>query len=129
MRRIIPFAVTLLVFVAMDAVWLALTAAIYRHQLGDLLAPQVRWVPAVSFYFLQVLGIQIFVLPRAATAVSALCFGAGFGVFTYAAYDLTNWAVLKNWTYSISIMDMAWGGVVTGTAALAGYIAVRLLQR
>jgi uncharacterized membrane protein len=129
MRRIIPYVATLIVFVAVDAVWLTLTTAVYRHQLGDLLAPQVRWVPAVAFYLLQVLGIQIFVLPRAAKAVQAACFGAGFGFFTYATYDLTNWAVLKDWTFSISAMDMVWGAVVTGIASLAGYLVMRLAQR
>ncbi len=129
MRRIIPYLATLLVFVAVDAVWLTLTTAVYRHQLGELLAPQVRWEPAVAFYLLQVLGIQIFVLPRAARSVDAVGFGAGFGFFTYATYDLTNWAVLKDWTFSISAMDMAWGAVVTGIASLAGYLAMRWAAR
>jgi uncharacterized membrane protein len=117
--------VTLIVFITMDAVWLTLTAGIYRDQLGQLLPPQVRWVPAVSFYLLQILGIQIFVLPRATGKATALIFGTGFGIFTYATYDLTNWAVLKDWTFSISAMDVAWGAVVTGTASLAGYWSVR----
>ena len=127
MRRIIPYVVTLLVFVAVDVVWLTLTTAVYRNQLGDLLAPQVRWAPAVAFYLLQVLGIQIFVLARAEKVVHAVCLGAGFGFFTYATYDLTNWAVLKDWTFSISAMDMAWGAVVTGIASLAGYLAMRFM--
>jgi uncharacterized membrane protein len=127
MRRIIPYVATLLVFVAVDAVWLTLTTAVYRNQLGDLLAPQVRWVPAVSFYLLQVLGIQVFVLARAERAVHAVCFGAGFGFFTYGTYDLTNWAVLKDWSFSISAMDMAWGAVVTGIASLAGFLAMRFM--
>jgi uncharacterized membrane protein len=54
---------------------------------------------------------------------------AGFGFFTYATYDLTNWAVLKDWTFSISAMDMVWGAVVTGIASLAGYLVMRLVQR
>ena len=125
MRRIIPYVVTLLVFVAVDAVWLTITTAIYRDQLGALLAPQVRLLPAVSFYLLQVLGIQVFVLPRASRVVQAAGFGAGFGFFTYATYDLTNWAVLKDWTFSISAMDMIWGAVVTAVASSAGYLAMR----
>jgi uncharacterized membrane protein len=125
MRRVVPYSVTLLVFIAMDAVWLTLTTALYRDQLGDLLAPQVRWVPGVLFYLIQVMGIQIFVLPRAGKPVSAFGFGAAFGFFTYATYDLTNWAVMKDWTFSISAMDISWGAVVTGAASLAGYLAAR----
>ncbi len=125
MRRIIPYIATLIVFVAMDATWLTLTAGIYRDQLGEILLPQVRWVPGVCFYLLEILGIQIFVLPRATGVLSALGFGAGFGIFTYATYDLTNWAVLKDWTFSISAMDIAWGAVVAGAASVAGYLAAR----
>lgn len=129
MRRIIPYIVTLLVFIVMDAVWLKLTAGFYRSQLGDLLAPQVRWLPAVCFYLLQILGIQIFVLPRAANAGRALLFGAGFGIFTYATYDLTNLSVIGKFTYSLAVTDIAWGAVVTATASLAGYFSVRMLHR
>ncbi len=129
MRRFIPYVVTLIVFLAMDAVWLTHTTGIYRDQLGDILAPQVRWLPGVAFYLLEILGIQIFVLQLAASAASALAYGAAFGIFTYATYDLTNLAVIKNWTYSISVMDIAWGAVVTGVASLAGYVAKRVVKR
>jgi uncharacterized membrane protein len=37
--------------------------------------------------------------------------------------------VLKDWTFSISAMDMVWGAVVTGIASLAGYLVMRLVQR
>jgi uncharacterized membrane protein len=129
MRRVIPYVVTLLAFLAMDAVWLTLTGSIYRDQLGALLAPQVRWEAAVCFYLLQVLGIQIFVLPRAAKPAGALAFGAGFGIFTYATYDLTNLSVLKYWTYSLTAMDIVWGAIVTGMASLAGYFAMKFLEK
>ncbi len=125
MRRIIPYFVTLLTFVALDAVWLTLTTSIYRNQLADILIPEVRLLPSISYYLLQVLGIQIFVLPRARGVASAFAFGASFGIFTYATYDLTNWAVLKDWTYSITLMDVTWGAVVTGSASIAGYLAVK----
>jgi uncharacterized membrane protein len=122
MRKLIPYAVSLLVFVVLDAIWLTLTVRFYRAQLSDLLLPNPRIAPAVAFYLLQVLGIQLFVLPRAGTAASALAFGAAFGIFTYATYDLTNWAVLKNWTASLTVMDICWGAVVTAVASLAGFL-------
>ncbi len=125
MRRLLPYGVTFLVFIAMDAIWLSLTLHFYQVTLAGLLAPQPRLAPAIAFYLLQVLGIQVFVLPRAGSAIAALGFGAGFGFFTYATYDLTNWAVLKNWTGSLTVMDICWGAVVTGCASLAGYLVQR----
>lgn len=125
MRKAIPYVATFLVFIALDAVWLTLTIHMYRAQLADLLLPSPRLLPAIAFYLIEVLGIQIFVLPRAASAGSALAFGAGFGFFTYATYDLTNWAVLTNWTASITVMDICWGAVVTALASLAGHFGQR----
>jgi uncharacterized membrane protein len=119
MRKAIPYVATFLVFIALDAVWLTLTIHMYRAQLADLLLPSPRLLPAIAFYLIEVLGIQIFVLPRAASAGSALAFGAGFGFFTYATYDLTNWAA------SITVMDICWGAVVTALASLAGHFAQR----
>ncbi len=127
MRRLIPYGVTFLVFIAMDAVWLTLTVHMYRAALGPLLSPTTRLVPAIAFYLLQVLGIQIFVLPRAVSTPGALAFGALFGLFTYATYDLTNWAVLKDWSGSITVMDICWGAVVTAFASLAGYLVQKRL--
>jgi len=123
MRKLLPYTVTLLAFVVLDAIWLTSTIRFYRAQLADLLLVKPRIVPAVLFYLLQVLGIQLFVLPRAGTAASALAFGGAFGIFTYATYDLTNWAVLKPWTTSITVMDICWGAVLTAIASLAGFLA------
>ncbi len=127
MRKLLPYLATLLVFVAMDALWLNLTVRFYRAELGDLLLAKPRLLPAVTFYLLQVLGIQVFVLSRANSGVGALVLGAAFGVFTYAAYDLTNWAILKNWAATITVMDIGWGAVVTACAALAGYLVQKTL--
>ena len=41
---------------------------------------------------------------------------------------MTNLATLKGWTLNISLIDLAWGGFLSGSAALAGYFAVRLTQ-
>ena len=47
-------------------------------------------------------------------------------VFKYVAtYDLTNLATLKNWPTGVSLLDMAWGGVVVSVvSASAGKAAL-----
>ena len=44
--------------------------------------------------------------------------GALFGLFTYATYDLTNYATLKDWTAALAVSDIAWGMVTTAVVAL-----------
>lgn len=126
MRRIIPYLMTLLAMLMLDAIWLSLTSQpLYRAQLAPILAPGFRPFPAISFYLVQTLGIQIFVVWRARRWPEVFALGAAFGIFTYATYDLTNWATLKDWSLTLSVVDMLWGGVLTSLAAAAGYAVAR----
>ncbi|WP_284257725.1 DUF2177 family protein [Acidocella aquatica] len=130
MRRIIPYIVTLVVMLMLDAIWLSLASqAVYRAQLGDILIPGFRLLPALSFYLVYAFGIQIFAVARARSGKQALGLGAAFGVFAYATYDLTNWATLRDWTFALSLTDICWGAVLTGAGALAGYAAKRVLPK
>ena len=54
--------------------------------------------------------------------------GALFGFFTYATYDLTNLATLKNWPIQIVFIDIAWGAVLTAAVSISGYYIVKMLN-
>ena len=123
------YAVSTVVFFAIDMVWLGLVArGFYRRQLGGLLAEQVNWPAAVVFYLLYIAGIVVFVtLPaaREGSLARALGLGAFFGLVAYATYDLTNLATLKGWPLGVSLVDIAWGMTLTAVVAAAGYAAAR----
>ncbi len=118
------YGVTLLVFLALDAMWLAFVGGpLYATTVGPLLAERFRVAPALLFYLLHITGIMVLVLPVAhqrGGILSAFLYGAVFGLCTYGTYDLTSQAVMKFWTWPLTLVDMAWGGVVTGLAATAG---------
>jgi uncharacterized membrane protein len=116
------YLATFVVFVGVDFVWLGYVAqGYYRSQIGHLMADQFNLTAAGLFYLIYVLGIVLFAVQPAMGNVGKAFFqGALFGFFCYATYDLTNMATLKNWTWSISIVDMAWGSLVTGIAAAVG---------
>lgn len=124
-KFILAYLLTSLVFFAIDMVWLGLIAkGLYQRMLGPLLAEQVNWTAALVFYFLFIGGIFIFAILPAVEKESwrhALLYGALFGFFTYATYDLTNLATLKNWPLPLVFVDIAWGMVLTGSVAIAGY--------
>ena len=107
---------TLIAFFAIDMVWLGLVArTFYRKYLGFLLAPTTNWIAAVLFYLLFVLGILVFVvLPglQENSLKATLLRAALFGLVTYATYDLTNLATVKNWPLLITGIDMAWGTIL-----------------
>ena len=118
------YASTLIVFLALDAMWLGLVGgSFYSAALGDLMLDGFRIIPAVLFYLLYVSGIVTFVLPLArlpAGRWSASMYGAFFGLCAYGTYDLTNHAVLRVWTWQLTVIDMAWGAFVTGAASFTG---------
>jgi uncharacterized membrane protein len=129
--RLIAYGATLAVFLALDAVWLGVVAAeLYRAAIGHLMLARPNFAAAAVFYALYVLGILIFaVLPALASgrAHDALVKGALFGFFAYATYDLTNLATLAGWPVWLAALDIAWGTLLTGTAALGGFLVTRRL--
>ena len=130
-RLLAGYVLTALVFFAIDLVWLGVVArGLYRRYLGDFLADQPNWTAAIIFYLLFIVGILVFAVMPALerhSASHALLYGALFGLFTYATYDLTNLATLQGWPLGIVFIDIAWGMALTGTVALAGYGIFRWL--
>jgi uncharacterized membrane protein len=48
-----------------------------------------------------------------------------FGCFTYATYDLTNQATLRNWSTTLTIADICWGSLLAALSATAGYLVAQ----
>lgn len=132
MQYIVSYIATAVVFFVADFVWLGVVMkGFYRDRLGPLMAEQVNIPVAGLFYLAFVLGIVIFAVAPALAANSwgrALLFGALFGFFAYGTYDMTNWATLRDWPAAVSIVDLAWGTVLTGVSATAGYLITRWIM-
>ncbi|MFZ4522366.1 MAG: DUF2177 family protein [Bacteroidales bacterium] len=120
---------TLGVFFAIDMFWLGvISRAFYKKQLGFLMAPEINWYAALIFYFLFIFGILVFVvLPgiKENALPMMLVKAALFGLITYATYDLTNLATVKDWPLIITIVDLVWGMVLTTLVSLAGFFIGR----
>lgn len=110
------YAIALPVFFAIDMVWLGLVASnFYKSQIGFLMKPDINWTAAILFYLLFIVGLVLFVIAPAVEKDSwmhALLFGALFGLITYATYDLTNLATVKDWPMLVTIVDLAWGATL-----------------
>jgi uncharacterized membrane protein len=124
------YFLTIPVFFAIDMVWLGVVAKrLYQDALSHLLGP-VQWGPAILFYLLYIVGIMIFAVHPGLTAGSlskTVLYGALFGFFAYATYDLTNLATLKGWPLSITLIDICWGVVLTTSVATLSYLIGRAL--
>ncbi len=120
----VAYLATLTIMVALDLLWLGLVAKpIYQRGTGHLMAPEPDIAVAALFYAIFALGLMIFaVVPHAAAAgwSHVVVYAALFGFFTYATYDLTNLATLRNWPIGLSILDIGWGTLVSALSASAG---------
>lgn len=133
MAFLIAYIVCILVMGGLDFLWLSNTSgALYHRDLGPLLAESPNMTVAVIFYLTYIIGVLVFaVRPALATGdwKTAALHGALFGFFTYATYDLTNLATMKVWTLRVTLLDIAWGTILTGITASAGALAALRLAR
>jgi uncharacterized membrane protein len=120
--RLKLFAITLPVFFAIDMLWLGVLARdLYREQIGGLMKADANWWAAILFYLIFIAGMVFFVIAPAHEKRSwrhALFAGAAFGFVTYATFDLTALALLKDWPLSITLVDLAWGTVLSASVSL-----------
>lgn len=130
MVHVIGYLTALGFFVLADMAWLGvMVKRVYRPAMGDIALADANIAAAVVFYLLYPVGLMIFaILPavKNGEVTTALWYGALFGFFTYATYDLTNLATLRNWTTSLTLVDMAWGTVLAAcTAAVSHWVMHR----
>jgi len=122
-RYAVLYLATLMVIVPIDLVFLGTVAkSLFTAEVGDMLG-EVRPAPAILFYLLYVAGILVFVSGQAAaTWPSTLLYGALFGLFCYATFELTALSLLKHWTWTVVVVDVSWGAVVTAASSTLGRI-------
>lgn len=123
------YLIALIIFLVLDMVWLGFVAKkFYSKHIGYLLAQKVNWVAAIIFYLLFILGLVVFIINPALAIDSgwkyALKMGALFGVITYATYDLTNQATIKDWPLVVTLVDLVWGGVLAASVSALVVLAL-----
>jgi len=127
------YCIALPIFFAMDMVWLGVVAKnFYAKHIGFLMKSNVNWAAAILFYLLFIAGLVVFVVVPALDKglwVRALLLGALFGLITYATYDLTNLATLKDWPFLITVVDLIWGTVLAASVSVATYLVAAKIGR
>lgn len=125
------YALALPIFFAIDLLWLGLVAKnFYATQIGFLMKEKVNWPAALLFYLLFVVGIVFFIVqPNLEKGVwwQVLLAGMLFGLITYATYDLTNLATVKNWPLVVTLIDLLWGSALAGGVSLITFVIAKKL--
>jgi len=125
------YIIAFIIFLAIDAIWLGLVAPkFYKAQIGHLMADKPNLVAALVFYLIFIVGVVYFVVNPAVEAQSitkVLVAGVLFGLITYATYDLTNLATLKDWPIVVTVVDLVWGTTLSTLIGLFTYLIYNAL--
>ncbi|MCE9644059.1 DUF2177 family protein [Candidatus Parcubacteria bacterium] len=129
LKILYTYLLSLPVLVGLDLVWLGvLMTNFYKSRLGEILAPTFRLWPSVGFYLIYAAGLLYFVALPAFEKGSlsiAILNGALYGFVVYSLYNLINQATLVKWSYTVLLVDTAWGVFLGG---IMGFVAYKLLQ-
>lgn len=120
-RWIVAFCV----FLFLDFLWLGFVAQqLYQQHIGFLMTTTPVWSAAILFYILFIAGLVVFVLSQDQVRLGAANIalrGAFFGLVTYATFDLTAQALIKDWPWLITAIDLLWGTLLSTTVSLVTY--------
>ncbi|MCA9765790.1 MAG: DUF2177 family protein [Carnobacterium sp.] len=126
------YSIAFTVFLIIDLIWLGLVAKnLYRQELGFIMSDKPNWVAAIIFYLIFIAGLVFFVINPAIIDNSwtyALFAGMFLGFLTYATYDLTNLATLKDWPLKITIIDLVWGTTLGGSVSVLTFFVAGLFK-
>lgn len=132
MNYIKMYIIAFFVFLIIDAIWLGIISKnLYKKELGHLMSKKPNFIAAGLFYLLFLVGLVYFVInPSIINNDLPKLFisSALFGLITYATYDLTNLATLKNWPIKITIIDLIWGSSLSCVVSTLTYYIYNLLK-
>jgi uncharacterized membrane protein len=116
--------------ILIDGLWLTLMfKRFYVPHIGHLLHDVMVIWPAVIFYILYALALNVFVvlpaLKNNSGYLELLLPGLLFGMVTYGTYDLTNQVTLKNWPWIITVVDIAWGSFLAAALSVISTFMTR----
>ena len=106
-RPLIAILVLLLVF---DGIYLQFIYGGFNRMIERIQGSgmKLRWEGAVVCYLVLTGLLYYFIVREGKSATDAALLGVG----TYAVYESTSYALLKNWDLNIAVIDSLWGGVL-----------------
>jgi uncharacterized membrane protein len=131
MEYIVSFAVSLVVFLVIDLVWIkSVMRPIFERSVGMLMLPEPRMGAAMAFFLLYLGGLFFFAVAPAVDAQSwtiAALHGGLLGVIAYGTYETTNFSTLKGWTIKMLVIDIVWGAFLSAVVATVGFFVCSAL--
>lgn len=132
MSYLIAYLATFILFLIVDFVGLSyVIKPLFTRDIGALMRDNFRALPALLFYAFLIFTVMWFVgwpaLDQGKSLLWVFGSAALIGAAAYGTFEFTNYAILKDWTLTLVIVDLSWGTVVTGATSAAAVGLTRLL--
>lgn len=116
------YLIALITFLIIDGLWLSLIANnFYQSKLDFLLSDNVNYLAAILFYLIFIYALKVLVIDRVSNIKEGVKLSIIFGLASYAAYDLTNLAVIEGWPLIVTVVDIIWGTVISIIVTVISY--------
>ncbi len=92
---------------------------------------EVKMIPALIFYLLYLVGVVFFAVSPTLPEqhwMLATGFSLLLGLVACVSYGLINMVTLKDWSITLTLVDIVWGVVVTAVSAVAGFYGARVFS-
>ena len=130
MEFIIIYLVMLIIYVAVDFIWITSFMQPYftsnlEHLLRESVGTSFLITYGSIFFVFYVLGLYWFGVRAGIGSNSALVAtlsGSFLGFLAYGTYGLTNYIFFKGYPLSITLLDISWGSLLGGAVSLCGYL-------
>ena len=119
--------ITALIFVVLDGIYLNLIRGYFNTQVKAVQGSDIKmdFVAAAITYIFLIFGLNYFILSKNGSVKDA----ALLGLVIYAVYEFTNKALLKNWTYTTTVIDTVWGATLFGLTTTIIHLFQRWSQK
>ena len=96
------------IFVLVDAGFLYLISNNFQNMVKKIQGSplKMKLIPTVACYIVLVSSLYYFVIYKNGSYLDAFL----LGFFIYAVYETTNMAIFKDWSVSVGLIDLTWGG-------------------
>jgi len=112
-------------FVVIDIVVLSYNRQMWTDLQSVVGAPNVSLMHGLIAWFLLVLGMYLFILPKINTIGDSIIWGSIYALIVYGVFDFTNMAIFPNiYTWEIAGRDIL-SGMISTVLALLAYISIK----
>jgi len=115
----IQYLLGAIVLIVLDGIYLNIIKQHFIKQIHDVQGSDIKvnFIAAMLTYVFLIFGLNYFIIRKRLPVKDAML----FGLVIYATYELTNMALLKNWSWMTVILDTTWGSILFGLTTAIVY--------